>query len=56
MTVGVLDVSNVEAAGVALDVLENTDTTDVVTTDDDHEGTLLVLDDGLDLTALEVKL
>lgn len=48
--------SNVEAAGVSLDVLENTDSTDVVTTDDEHQGALLVLNEGLDLTVLKVKL
>lgn len=48
--------SNVEAAGVSLDVLENTDSTDVVTTDDEDQGALLVLNEGLDLTVLKVKL
>lgn len=56
VTVGVLDVGNVEAAGVSLDVLEHTDTTDVVTTDDEHLGAVLVLDEALNFTALEVNL
>ena len=53
---GVLDVSNVEGAGVALDVLENTDSTDVVTTDNEDLGTVLVSDEALNFTGLEVNL
>ena len=45
---------NVEGAGVSLDVLEDTDTTDVVTTDDEHLSAVLVLDEVLNLTALKV--
>jgi len=56
VTVGVLDVSNVEGAGVALDVLEDTDSADVVTTDNEDLSTVLVLDEALNFTALEVKL
>ncbi len=56
VTIGILDVSNVEGAGVALDVLENTDSTDVVTTDDEDLSAVLVLDEALNFTALEVKL
>ena len=53
---GILDVSNVEAAGVSLDVLEDTNTTDVVTTDDEHLSAVLVLDEALNFTGLKVKL
>lgn len=48
--------SNVEAAGVSLDVLEDADSADVVTTDDEDKRALLVLNEGLDLTVLKVKL
>ena len=56
MTVGILNVSNVEGAGVALDVLEDTDSADVVTTDDEDLSTVLVLDEALNFTVLKVKL
>ena len=56
VTCGVLDVSNVEGAGVSLDVLEDTDTTDVVTTDDENLSAVLVLDEALNFTSLKVKL
>lgn len=53
---GVLNVGNVEGAGVSLDVLEDTNATDVVTTDDEHLGAVLVLDEALNFTALKVNL
>lgn len=56
VTVGILNVSNVEGAGVALDVLEDTDSADVVTTDDEDLSTVLVLDEALNFTVLKVKL
>ena len=56
VTIGILDVSNVEGAGVTLDVLENTDSADVVTTDNEDLSAVLVLDEALNFTALEVKL
>ena len=56
MTVAVLDVSNIEGARVSLDVLEDTDSADVVTTDDQNLGTILVLDKALNFTGLEVQL
>lgn len=56
LAVCVLDVGNIEAAGVLLDVLEHADTTDVVTTNDQHLGTVLVLDEALHLPGLKVKL
>ena len=56
VTVGILDVSNVEGAGVALDVLEDTDSADVVTTDDEDLGAVLVLDEALNFAGLEIKL
>ena len=53
---GVLDVSNVEGAGMSLNVLEDTNTTDVVTTDDEDLSAVLVLDEALNFTGLKVKL
>lgn len=56
MAVGITNVGNVEAAGVLLDVLEDTDATDVVTTDDEHLSALLVLNEALNLTSCKVQL
>ena len=56
MTVDISDVGNIEAAGVLLDVLEDTDSTDVVTTDDQNLSTLLVLNEALNFTSLKVEL
>ena len=47
---------NVEGAGVSLDVLEDTNTTDVVTTDDEDGGAVVELDNTVDLTSLKVEL
>jgi hypothetical protein len=49
-------VSNFVRTGVVLDVLEDTNTTDVVTTDDEHLSAVLVLDEALNFTALKVNL
>ncbi len=56
VTCGVLNVSNVEGARVSLDMLEDTDTTDVVTTDNEDLSSVLILDEALDFTSLKVKL
>ena len=56
LTVGILDVGNVEAAGVLLDVLEHADTTDVVSTDDQYLSSVLVLNEALNFTSLKVQL
>jgi hypothetical protein len=53
---GILNVSNVEGAGVSLDVLEDTNTADVVTTDDEDLSAVLVLDEALNFAGLKVKL
>ena len=45
VTSGVLDVGNIEGAGVLLNVLEDTDSADVVTTDDEDLGSVLELDE-----------
>jgi len=49
-------VSDIEGARVSLDVLENTVSTDVVTTDDEDLSALLVLDEALNFTGLKVQL
>ena len=56
VALGVLDVSNVEGAGVSLDVLEDTNATDVVTTDNEDLSAVLVLDEALNFAALKVNL
>ena len=56
VAVGVLNVGNVEARGVLLDVLEHTDTTDVVTTDDQNLSAVLVLNEALNFASLKVEL
>ena len=50
VAIDVLDVSDVKAAGVLFDVLENTDTTDVVTSDDEDLSTVLILNEALNFT------
>ena len=47
---------NIEAAGVLFDVLEDTDSADVVTTDDEDLSTVLVLNESVDFTSLKVEL
>jgi hypothetical protein len=56
VAIDVLDVSDVEAAGVLFDVLENTNTTDVVTSDDEDLSTVLILNEALDFSWLKVQL
>ena len=56
VAIGVLDVGNIEAAGVLLDVLEDTDSADVVTADDEDLSTVLVLNESVDFTSLKVEL
>jgi hypothetical protein len=56
VAVGVLDVGNVEGARVSLDVLEHSDSADVVTTDNQNLGTILVLNEALNFAGLEVQL
>jgi hypothetical protein len=53
---GVLDVSNFVRTGVVLDVLEDTNTTDVVTTDDENGGAVVEFDNAVDFASLKVKL
>lgn len=56
VTCGVLHVSDVEGAGVLLNVLEDTDSADVVTTDDQNLGAVFVLNEGLSFSTLEIHL
>ena len=55
-TVGILDVGNVEAAGVSLDVLEHADATDTVSTDNEDLSAVLVLNEALNFSGLKVQL
>lgn len=56
MATGVLDVGDLVGTGVVFDVLEDTNTTDVVTTDDEDGGAVVELDNTVDLTSLKVEL
>lgn len=53
---GILDVSDVEATGVLFDVLEDTDSSDVVTTDDQNLSSIFELDQTLNFSSLKVQL
>lgn len=48
--------SDLVGAGVVLDVLEDTNTTDVVTTGKEDGGTVVELDNTVNLASLKVKL
>jgi hypothetical protein len=52
----VLDVSDIEGAGVLLDVLEDTDSTDVVTTNGQNLSAIFELDQTLNFSSLEIQL
>jgi hypothetical protein len=52
----VFDVSDFVGTGVVFDVLENTDTTDIVSTGSEDGGTVIEFDDSVNLTSLKVKL
>ena len=56
LTTGILNVGNLVGTGVVLDVLEDTDTTDVVSALDEDRGSVLEFDESVDLTTLKVKL
>ena len=55
-TVGILNVSNIEAAGMSLDVLEHADATDTVSTDNEDLSAILVLNEALNFSGLKVQL
>ena len=52
----VLDVGNLVGTGVVLNVLEDTNTTNIVTTGDENGGTVLELDNRVNISSLEVEL
>lgn len=52
---GILDVGNLVGTGMVLDVLEDTNTTDIVSALHEDGGTVLELDDAVDLTSLKVQ-
>lgn len=56
MSTRVLDVGNVEGARVLLDVGEDTDSSNIVTSGKVHVSALLKLEDGIDISTFEVKL
>jgi hypothetical protein len=53
---GVFDVGDFVRTGVVFDVLEDTDTTDVVSAGSEDEGAVIEFDDSVNLTSLKVKL
>merc|ERR1711957_618470 len=53
---GVLDVGNLVRTGMVLDVLEDTNTADVVTAGNEDGGAVVELDDRVNFVGLEVKL
>ena len=52
----VLDVSDIVGTGVALNVLEDTDTTNIVSTLNEDGGTIVEFNDTIDFISLEVQL
>jgi len=55
VTVGIFDVGNFVRTRVVVNVLENTDTTDVVSAGHEDGGAILELDEAIDFVGLEVK-
>lgn len=56
VTSGVLYVGDVEAAGVLFNVLEDTYSTDVVTTNNQNLSSVFVLDESLNFSSLKIQL
>lgn len=56
VTTGVLDVSDLVRTGVVLNVLEDTDTSHVVTTSGENGSAVIELDNTINITSLKVKL
>jgi len=56
MSLGILDVGNVEAAGMLFNVLKNTNSTDVVNTDDQKLSSIFVLDEAFNFSSLKIQL
>jgi len=53
---GVLNVSDIERAGRLFNVLENTDSSDVVTTDDQNLSAVFVFNEAFNFSSLEIQL
>ena len=53
---GVLDVGDLVGTGVVFDVLEDSNTADVVSADDEDGGAVLELDEAIDFSGLKVEL
>ena len=53
---GVLDVGDLVGTGVVLDVLENTDSTDIVSSLDENRRAVFVFDNAVNFTSLKVEL
>jgi len=56
VSTGVLDVGNLVRTGMVLDVLEDTDTANIVSTGDEDGGTVVEFDDRVNFVGLEVQL
>jgi hypothetical protein len=56
VVVGILNVSNVVRTVVDLDVLEDTDATNIVSSSNEDTGSILELEASIDISGLEVKL
>lgn len=56
VSVGVLNVSNIEAAWVLFNVLENTDSADVVTTNNQNLSSIFELDQTFNFSSLKIQL
>jgi hypothetical protein len=56
VSTGVLDVGNLVRTGMVLDVLEDTDTANIVTTGHEDGGTVIELDDRVNFMGVEVEL
>lgn len=56
LTLRVLDVDNLVGTRVVLDMHESTNTTDVISSEDEDGGAVLEFDDTVDFTGLKVQL
>jgi hypothetical protein len=56
MTLRILDVGNLVGTGMVLDVLEDTSTTNVITTGDEDLGVVLKLDNAVNSAGLQIEL
>jgi hypothetical protein len=56
VTLGISDVGDLVGTGMVLDVLKDTDTTNVITTGTENLGVVLKLDNAVDLVGLQIEL